>query len=97
MEPLYYESHVTIEPIKDEQRLNDLKALCSSYKFKVADLLMVKDEKRTRSNIDTFCTSRGQDLDELVDRMKSLVNVLHLEKYEVWRYKIEIVVIDVKL
>lgn len=38
---LYYECHITIEPLF-EDRLDQLRLICSHFKFKVADLLMQK-------------------------------------------------------
>lgn len=93
--PLYYEAHVTIEPVFDE-RLDKFVLLCKEHKFYVATLLMQKRKEDTeeRSKYDSFCTSHGQDENELKQRMFSLLDTLKKESYQVWRYKIEIVPLD---
>lgn len=95
---LYYECHITIEPILDAQQLFNLSALVSKYKFKVADLLMKKRGHNTleRSEYDTFVSSRDIDKEVLRNRMLDLLEELKLLNYKVWRYKIESVILDSK-
>lgn len=95
MKPLYYEAHVTIEPVFDESLLNFM-FICKEHKFYVATLLMQKrkDATEERSKCDSFCTSHGQDQDELKKRMFALLDDLKKESYQVWRYKIEIISLD---
>lgn len=94
---LYYESHVTLEPVFDE-KLEQVKVICAGYGFKVADLLFKKRAQDTaeRSECDTFCTGRGKTLIGLQALMGMLVAELTLSGYKVWRQKIEAVVYDVR-
>ncbi len=95
---LYYESHVTIEPVFGE-RLEALRQLCAENEFRIADLLMQKREEDTpeRSKYDTFCSARGSDAMELTNRMLALVRACIAGGFKVWRYKIEDVIIDSKI
>ncbi len=97
MNVLYYESHITIEPVFDE-KLNRFSELCLKYKFKAADLLLQKRKTDTpsRSSKDSFCTARGIDYEELKTRMENLATNLKKENYQVWRQKIEAVLYDVR-
>ena len=94
----YYECHITVEPVFDE-RLKELHGICLPYKFKVADLLMKKrsSDKEERSANDTFTTSRSPSFEEMHDRMMRCVESLKEKGFAVWRYKIEAVILDVKL
>lgn len=98
MEPLYYESHITIEPVFDE-RLEHFKSICGNYRFKAAELLMKKrkEEKAERSQYDTFCTGRSKSFVDLKNDMNDLLIHLMLDGFQVWRYKIEAVVLDEKI
>jgi hypothetical protein len=95
---MYYESHITVEPVFDE-RLERFTELCASHGFKPAKLMMQKRQIDTpeRSQYDSFCTGRGQTENELTDRMYGLVHDLQDAGFAVWRYKIEHVVLDCKL
>jgi hypothetical protein len=93
MDPLYYESHVTVEPVFDE-KLERFVTLCAPHGFKVAKLLM---QKGAANDKDSFCTAHAKDLDELKDRMMTLVSSLQENEFTVYRYKIEAVVFDVRL
>jgi len=92
---LYYEAHVTIEPVFDD-RLDKFTAICKERKFRVADLVMQKRKEDTaeRSKYDSFCTGHGPDGQELKTRMFSLLDDLKKEAYQIWRYKIEVVPLD---
>lgn len=94
---LYYEAHITIEPVFDE-RLTHASALAQVYAFRIADLLMQKRKEDTaeRSKHDTFMTGRHKSYRVLLERMSSLVQHLQQQQYKVWRYKIEATVIDSK-
>lgn len=96
---LYYESHVTIEPLHDPVDLDNIRGLCKVHGFRLADLLMQKRPEDTpeRSKHDTFCTGRSVDLNIIQLRMFELVYALHAAGYQVWRYKIESVLIDSKV
>jgi hypothetical protein len=98
MEVIYYESHITIEPVFNE-RLELFRELCKDYGFQAADLLMQKkrENKPERSDKDTFCTGRGRDFNALKARMHRLVAQLEDHDYSVWREKIEAVLYDRRL
>jgi hypothetical protein len=72
------------------------KYVCEPYDFRVADLLMQKREDDTpeRSKYDTFCTGRGNTLDELAFRTVSLIDALSAAEIHVYRYKIEETIVD---
>lgn len=95
---LYFECHVTVEPVFDE-RLDLLKEIVKPYRFHVADLLMRKRmaDAPERSQFDTFCTGRSTDYEDLREAMISLVNTLEKCGFEVWRFKIENTLLDVRL
>lgn len=92
---LYYESHVTIEPVFDEKR-ERAAILAQQYGFKLAKLLMQKRELDTpeRSNLDTFMTSHSKNLEDILKRTSELVIALKAAGYKVWRYKIEDTMLD---
>ncbi|MDO8495587.1 MAG: hypothetical protein Q7S32_03680 [bacterium] len=92
---LYFEAHITIEPVVDE-RLEVFKTLCRRYDFRVADLLMKKrtDDTPQRSAFDSFCTGRDQECSLLVLRTIQLVEDLRDFGFKVWRYKIESTLMD---
>lgn len=96
--PKYFESHVTIEPVFGE-RLALFQELCVQYGFKAAKLLMQKDRESTpeRSDKDTFCTGHALSYVVLQQRMMDLVDRLVEKDFRVWRYKIEAVLTDVRL
>ena len=96
---LYYESHVTIEPVLDERDLEHLKFVCELHGFRVADLLMQKRKEDTpeRSKFDTFCSSRSVDMPVLEKRMFDFVKACRDIGFKVWRYKIEDVILDSKV
>ena len=86
---LYYESHVTIDPVFG-QDLSNFVAICANYKFRVAKLLMEKGPNTK----DAFCTSRSQSYTDIVTRTIELVQRLQREKFVVRRYKIEDTIVD---
>lgn len=98
MDAMYYESHITVEPVFEE-RLERFKELCAPYAFKPAKLLMKKRNIDTpvRSEYDTFCTGKNKNHDKLRDSMLLLVQSLTNDGFKVWRYKIEAILLDVKL
>ena len=93
---LYYESHITIEPVADFERLALLKSIVEARGFRLAELLMRKprEEKLIRSNLDTFCTGHSRSRLELEDRMRNTTRVLRFHGFQVWRQKIEGVLLD---
>lgn len=94
---LYYECHITIEPVFDEQ-LEEVKELASRAGFRVANLLMQKrkEDKAERSMYDTFMTSTNVNYENLQGRMLQAIDLLKKAGYKVWRYKIEDTLLDSK-
>lgn len=94
---LYFECHVTIEPVFDE-KLALVTELAKGRHFRVADLLMRKRKEDTpeRSKFDTFCTGHSKDYDDLSVRMQLLIDDLESAGFKVWRYKIENTLMDSK-
>ena len=94
----YYESHITIEPVFEEE-LEKFKNICSKYKFRVAELLLQKRkiDKPEISTKDTFCTGRFKDLETAKNDTLSLVEELKENVFIVKRYKVEYIVLDVRL
>lgn len=92
---LYFECHITIEPVFDEQ-LEQAKEIASKAGFRVASLLMKKRAKDTekRSQYDTFMTATNVNYENLEARMKECIGDLKDVGFKVWRYKIEDTVID---
>lgn len=92
---LYYECHITIEPVFDD-RLELFKKVCETQNFHVAKLLMQKRAEDTpeRSAKDSFCTGHSQNFWDIMDRMVRLVGALQKAGFDVWRYKIEDCVVD---
>lgn len=92
---LYYEAHVTIEPVFDAAR-EQADILAREHSFKLAHLLMQKRELDApeRSKHDTFMTAHSRELEELIERTQSLIIALKAAGYKVWRYKIEDTVLD---
>lgn len=95
---LYFESHVTIEPVFDGA-LEIFKALALGFGFRVADLLMQKRKQDSpeRSKFDTFATGRSKSYEELERNTLALVAAAQATGFQVWRYKIENTLIDVRL
>lgn len=94
-----YEAHITIEPISGTQREYFFAFLCGQVGFKPAHLLMKKSRTATpeRSDRDAFCTGHDEDLETILTRTKSLVSQLAAAGFEVWRWKIEEILYDVRL
>ena len=92
-----FEAHITIEPVFGE-RFDKFEHCCNPYKFKPAELLLQKSRQSTpqRSNKDSFCTGHGKDYAEILQRTTDLVDTLKAAGFEVWRYKIEGIVLDVR-
>lgn len=94
---LYYECHVTIEPIFDND-LSIASNIAYNNKFKIANLLMQKRKEDTpqRSRYDTFMTGHDKDYRALEAKMISLIKELQTNGFKVWRYKIESILLDSK-
>lgn len=87
-----FECHITIKPVFDEHLLL-VKRLAADFDFKVAELLK-KNEELSRN--DTFITGHGEHYGLLENSMIGLIKCLKLNKFEVWRYKIEEIKLDSK-
>lgn len=100
--PLYYEAHITIAPVLDEEKLKDLRELVKPLGFRVADLLMRvpgrgRPSDLQRSELDTFLSSRSDSRDDIVARTALCCAVLRGAGFEVWRYKVEAAILDTKI
>lgn len=93
--PKSFEAHVTIEPVFGE-RFDQFNGLCAARGFKPAHLLMLKTRQDTpiRSNRDSFCTGHGKDYAEIQSRTLALVSDLRECGFQVWRHKIEGILLD---
>lgn len=94
---LYYECHVTIEPVFDAKlALADI--IAKKHHFKLADLLMQKRKEDTpeRSRHDTFMTGHHKEYEVLFDRMVALIKDLKANGFQVWRAKVEDTLFDTK-
>lgn len=98
MTKLYYEAHVTIEPVFDERR-ERAKELSKHYGFKLADLLMKKRKHDTeeRSSKDTFMTGHDIHYESIKERACNLIMQLKANGFTVWRYKIEDTICDSRI
>lgn len=96
---LYYECHITIEPVLHEMRRKVLAQLLSEFDFRLAELLFQRNREDTpeRSAKDSFCTSRDSDFYRLEARMHWCIAQLRNQSFEVWRYKIEAAIVDVRI
>ena len=97
MTPTSYEAHVTIEPVFGD-RFKFFERLCMEYSFRPAELLLQKQRLATpaRSDKDSFCTGHGKEYKELETRLMELVERLKYHDFQVWRYKIEGILLDVR-
>lgn len=99
---MYYESHVTIEPVFDD-RLEEATKIALNHGFKIANLLMQKREadQPERSKHDTFMTRHAPStIDGLLDiksRTCMLVVDLQANGFKVWRYKLERAIFDSRI
>lgn len=95
---LYYECHVTIDPVFEEER-ETLAAIIKPYKFKLAKLVMKKNkgDDYKDSTLDTFFTAHGKYYSDLQQRMVDCVREVQANGYTVRRYKIENTILDSKL
>lgn len=93
---LYYECHITIEPVLEDDRRAILEATIKPYGFRLAELLFQRHRADTpeRSAKDSFTTARGDNFDELANRMHLCRHALMAAGFEVWRYKIEAALVD---
>ncbi len=107
--PLYFESHVTIDPVVEETRLQEFGEICTQHKFRPAKLFMQKGKDFVPSNLDQFCTRRdpvrmgaGQDeirlrYNEAFIGTHDLVLALTSAGFKVRRHKVEATLTDSKM
>lgn len=92
---LYYESHVTIDPIHENDK-TDYDTIAAKYGFKLSKLFMRKDGKDEPHRDDSFMSARSMNQYELVNRMTNLIKQLQGYGMHVRRYKIEQALMDSK-
>lgn len=94
---LYFECHITIEPVFGMD-LIVVQSMVHPFGFRVADLLMQKrsEDEAERSKFDTFCTTRSKSYRDIHCRMLACVAMLEDGGFQVWRYKIENTLLDVR-
>jgi hypothetical protein len=95
--PIYYEAHVTLEPVFGE-RLDELTEIAKKHKFRVAELLLKKraDATPERSAEDAFLTGRDVTYSGIYHSMIDVVNDLKRAGFAVWRAKIEAALLDTR-
>lgn len=95
MSSLYYEAHITIDPVFDERRA-EAERLASIHSFRLAKLIMRKheaDEERPAQD-DTFMTGTDCYMNVLLDNMIRLITELKSYGFVVRRYKLEDIIVD---
>lgn len=92
---LYFECHVTIDPVFDLDLLR-FNAICEKQGFKVAKLLMQKNkfDIGQDSDKDSFCTGHDKDYNKLYSKMINLLHDLKEYGFKIRRYKIEDIILD---
>lgn len=88
---IYYESHITIDPILDSEAQKRIEEIASPNGFKLAKFTMQKSEGTAK---DTFLTGHEKYLDPLIDKMSKTISLLKSSGFKVKRYKIEDIVLD---
>lgn len=88
---MYYECHVTIDPVYDK-KLEQVKVIAMHSEFKVAKFIMQKDGGVE----DTFMTAHDASLERIVKNLDKLLHELQ-DVVLVRRYKIEHIIFDTKL
>jgi hypothetical protein len=90
-DPLYFESHVTIEPVHGE-RLDRFKAIAKEHRFHVASF-----SKDTDGPDSLICTGRSKLLTDLDVRMIAIMKTLKDEGFWILRYKLESTIVDSRI
>jgi hypothetical protein len=93
MTKLYYESHITIEPVFDE-RLEQFRDLSKLYNFHVATFLF---KPHSDKPLKDFSSSRSTSYTAIVNRTVHCVEALQKAGFKVLRYKIEDTLVDSKM
>jgi hypothetical protein len=78
----YFESHITIDPILEDNRLSELNPLVKPNGFRVAKLFMQKGQS---SNLDSFMAAHAQEYSTIMQATMSTVNLLKANRYGVRR------------
>jgi hypothetical protein len=93
---MMYETHITIEPIMEDARREEIAQLIAPHGFKLAELVMMKKDSMLRSQLDTFMT--GHDCSYAMSTIKLTMCVSDIQKagIKVLRYKIEQIMLDSK-
>jgi hypothetical protein len=90
-DPLYFEAHVTIEPVEGDRWVRFVE-IAKKVRFDVATF--TKDSTGADSMIGT---GKGHDRDALRDRMLDMVTALFNEDFVVTRYKLESTILDSRI
>ena len=93
-----YEIHITIAPLLTDSERERVSQAIRGTGFKLADLLMAKRPTDTpeRSKFDTFITGHRDDLGDAYQMVKHVVGLIQKAGYNVWRYKVEEIILDSK-
>jgi hypothetical protein len=89
---LYYEAHITIDPILDTE-LSMVSIIASRHGFRVAKLLMARPE-RSEHREDAFMTARHQELSQIMRQTLGCFRELEQHGHRVRRWKIEDTILD---
>lgn len=88
---IYFECHVTIDPVMPGPRRDFLTDIAAGFNFKLAKLLMDKGEESPK---DSFLTAHSTSFADIKHSCVSIVKELQMSGFVVRRYKIEDAVID---
>lgn len=91
---LYFEAHVTTDPLTSTEDIEHFQTICNAYGFRPAKLLMQKGATLVPSDLDAFCTTRSSNFGDISDRVYNIVKDLKGAGIRVRRYKIEDTVMD---
>lgn len=94
---LYYEAHITIDPVFDQARV-EAGVIADRHGFQLAELIMRKSrrERERQHQDDTFMTARAKRWFDIRTRTRAAVNELLRCGYGVRRWKIEDTLLDSK-
>jgi hypothetical protein len=89
---LYFEVHVTIDPVVERGKLDLLNWITNKHGYRLANLLMRKN--LAPHGDDMFMTARGTQYTPTLQNMEALLRVLKAHGFKVRRYKIEDTLLD---
>lgn len=89
---LYWEAHITLDPVLEKKEKRELEIIAGSYAFRVAKLYLGKEESKK----DAFMTGRSATYEALETKVLKLVEELKKNNFTVRRHKIEAAVLDVR-